>query len=349
MRATSTAWAACRAATRPSAADGGKRASPSASSTRRSGSRVGGDLEDDASWAGDDRGASDDDDAVDAFLLGANPDGAPDPDDVDEDGSDGADSWAGDGRDGGSDDDMWGACDDDDGDAASASDPDSDSSDDAWAREWARRLSTDETSPRGAATDAGAEEARLAREMLGDDVVMADSGSDDGSDSSGLDSESRLGQRSSADAPPAAYREPLVTTWDNKRKRRVGATRRARHVRARADSKEESCGARGARPSSLLMPRKAAAAAAESAHLHIHGGRTLRGYTWRRRRRGCHRHQQSLSGTSHGCIHSARSKEAALGSAHAPVGHPLAPFAAERSFDPRLFVGSAGLSTNAPN
>ena len=36
----------------------------------------GGDLEDDASWAGDDRGDSDDDDAVDAFLLGANPDGA---------------------------------------------------------------------------------------------------------------------------------------------------------------------------------------------------------------------------------------------------------------------------------
>ena len=121
----------------------------------------GGDLADDASWAGDDRGASDDDDAVDAFLLGANPDGAPDPDDDSGGSEDDADSWAGDGRNGGSDDDMWGVCEDEDGDAASASDPDSDSSDDAWAREWARRLSTDETSPRGASTESGAEEARL--------------------------------------------------------------------------------------------------------------------------------------------------------------------------------------------
>ena len=215
----------------------------------------GGDLADDASWAGDDRGASDDDDAVDAFLLGANPDGAPDPDDDSGGSEDDADSWAGDGRDGGSDDDMWGACDDDDGDAASASDPDSDSSDDAWAREWARRLSTDETSPRGASTESGAEEARLAREMLGDDVVMADSGSDDDSDSSDDDSESSDSDASSADAPPAAYREPLVTTWDKKRKRKSGGySPRGGIVRARADSKEE-----------LRRQRRAAKFAADAA------------------------------------------------------------------------------------
>ena len=195
----------------------------------------GGDLEDDASWAGDDRGASDDDDAVDAFLLGANPDGAPDPDDDSGGSEDDADSWAGDGRDGGSDDDMWGVCEDDDGDAASASDPDSDSSDDAWAREWARRLSTDETSPRNAATDAGAEEARLAREMLGDDVVMADSSGDD-SDSSDEDSDDGESSDESSDsnAAPAAYREPLVTTWDKKRKRKSGGySPRGGIVRAR--------------------------------------------------------------------------------------------------------------------
>ena len=215
----------------------------------------GGDLADDASWAGDDRGDSDDDDAVDAFLLGVNPDGAPDPDDDSGGSEDDADSWAGDGRDGGSDDDMWGVCEDDDGDAASASDPDSDSSDDAWAREWARRLSTDETSPRGAATDAGAEEARLAREMLGDDVVMADSGSDDGSDSSDDASESSDSDASSADAPPAAYREPLVTTWDKKHKRKSGGySPRGGIVRARADSKEE-----------LRRQRRAAKFAADAA------------------------------------------------------------------------------------
>ena len=55
----------------------------------------GGDLEDDASWAGDDRGDSDSDD-VDEFLLGANPDGAPDPDDDSGGSEDDADSWAGD-------------------------------------------------------------------------------------------------------------------------------------------------------------------------------------------------------------------------------------------------------------
>ena len=215
----------------------------------------GGDLEDDASWAGDDRGASDDDDAVDAFLLGANPDGAPDPDDDSGGSEDDADSWAGDGRDGGSDDDMWGACDDDDGDVGSASDPDSDSSDDAWAREWARRLSTDETSPRGASTESGAEEARLAREMLGDDVVMADSSGDDDSDSSSDASESSDSDASSADAPPAAYREPLVTTWDNKRKRKSGGySPRGGIVRARADSKEE-----------LRRQRRAAKFAADAA------------------------------------------------------------------------------------
>ena len=214
----------------------------------------GGDLEDDASWAGDDRGASDDDDAVDAFLLGANPDGAPDPDDDSGGSEDDADSWAGDGRDQGSDDDMWGVCEDDGGDAASASDPDSDSSDDAWAREWARRLSTDETSPRGASTESGAEEARLAREMLGDDVVMADSSGDD-SDSSDDDSESSDSDASSADAPPAAYREPLVTTWDKKRKRKSGGySPRGGIVRARADSKEE-----------LRRQRRAAKFAADAA------------------------------------------------------------------------------------
>ena len=216
----------------------------------------GGDLEDDASWAGDDRGDSDADDAVDAFLLGANPDGAPDPDDDSGGSEDDADSWAGDGRDGGSDDDMWGVCEDDGGDAASASDPDSDSSDDAWAREWARRLSTDETSPRNAATDAGAEEARLAREMLGDDVVMADSSGDD-SDSSDEDSDDGESSDESSDsnAAPAAYREPLVTTWDKKRKRKSGGySPRGGIVRARADSKEE-----------LRRQRRAAKFAADAA------------------------------------------------------------------------------------
>ena len=55
----------------------------------------GGDLEDDASWAGDDRGDSDADDDVDAFLLGANPDGAPDPVVGSGGSEDDADSWAG--------------------------------------------------------------------------------------------------------------------------------------------------------------------------------------------------------------------------------------------------------------
>ena len=69
----------------------------------------GGDLTDDVEWAGDDRSDSDVDavdDAVDAFLLKANPDGAPDG--SDDDGPDGDDdlSWAGDGRDQGSDDDT---------------------------------------------------------------------------------------------------------------------------------------------------------------------------------------------------------------------------------------------------
>ena len=214
----------------------------------------GGDLEDDASWAGDDRGASDDDDAVDAFLLGANPDGAPDPDDDEE---------ARTTRTRGPATAATGARTTTCGAPATTTTatprarrtPTADSSDDAWAREWARRLSTDETSPRGASTDAGAEEARLAREMLGDDVVMADSGSDDDSDSSDDDSESSDSDASSADAPPAAYREPLVTTWDNKRKRKSGGySPRGGIVRARADSKEE-----------LRRQRRAAKFAADAA------------------------------------------------------------------------------------
>jgi hypothetical protein len=133
----------------------------------------GGDLTDDVEWAGDDRSDSDVDavdDAVDDFLLKANSDGAPDPDDD-------ADSWAGDGRDQGSDDDTWVACDDELHESV-ASDPDSDSSDGVWAREWARTLSTDAApaSLRGARTDSGDEEARLAREMLGDAAVVDDSG-----------------------------------------------------------------------------------------------------------------------------------------------------------------------------
>ena len=121
----------------------------------------GGDLADDASWAVDDRGASDDDDAVDAFLLGANPDGAPDPDDDDEDGADDADSWAGDGRDGGLGRRHVGRLRRRRRRRRERVGPRQRLVRRRLGARVARRLSTDETSPRGASTESGAEEARL--------------------------------------------------------------------------------------------------------------------------------------------------------------------------------------------
>ena len=136
--------------------------------------RVGGDLEDDATWPAT-NGRLDDDDAVDAFLLGANPMARRTPDD-DEDGADDAQLRVADGRDVA----RTTTC-----GAPATTTPATPRARRTWTAtvgrrlgaRVARRLSTD-----GASTYRRPRTVRraAAARMLGD-TAMADSGSDDGS------------------------------------------------------------------------------------------------------------------------------------------------------------------------